>query len=143
MIIFLRKIPANTKYNEISEFITPGLKGGLFRRSGRIIKVEILGLKDTRLNTVEFHALVTVEPDAAGFRALKVLKGRRFKDKLIVIRQYVFRSWQNDPRQRYQTLAPGVLEKRKADRRRSKDLEVIKDISDSFSSSGDFVRKGL
>jgi hypothetical protein len=142
MIIFLRKIPVNTKYQEISDFVAPALKGGLFKRSGRMVKAEILGLKDTRLNTVEFHALVTIEPDSVGFRAIKMLKGRRFKDKLIVIRQYFFRSWQNDPRQRYQTLSPGILEKRKADRRRSKDIEVIKDISDHFSSSGDFVRKG-
>ena len=142
MIIFLRKIPANTKLGEITDFITPALKGGLFRKPGKIIKMDILTLHDIRLNTMEFHGLVTVEPDSAGFRAIKILKGRRFKDKLIIVRQYFQRNWQNDPRQNYQTTDTAFIEKRKTDRRRGKDVDVIKDISERFSSSGDFARKG-
>jgi hypothetical protein len=142
MIIFLRKIPANTKFGEISDFISPALKGSLFRKSGKIVKVEILALHDTRLNIHEFHGLVTVEPDSAGLHAIKILKGSRFKDKLIVIRQYFHRSWHNDPRQSHNRSNIDI-EKRKTDRRRGKHLETMKDISDRFSSSGDFVRKSL
>lgn len=141
MILFLRKIPANTKLAEISAFVAPALKGGLFRKSGRIVKIEILALHDIRLNAHEFHGLVTVEPDSAGLRAIKLLKGRRFKDKLIIVRQYVHRSWHNDPRQSHKRFNIGE-EQRKADRRRGKYLEVISDLSEKFSSTGDFARKG-
>lgn len=141
MILFLRKIPANTKFGELADFVAPALKGGLLRKSGRIVKVEILALHDTRLNVHEFHGLVTVEPDSAGLRAIKLLKGRRFKDKLIVVRQYFHRSWHNDPRQSHKRFNIDV-EKRKTDRRRGKYLDVISDLSGRFSSSGDFARKG-
>lgn len=141
MIIFIRKIPANTKFGDIADFVTPALKGGLFRRAGRIVKIEILALHDTQLNTHEFHGLVTIEPDSAGLRAIRQLKGRRFKDKLLIIRQYVHRSWHNDRRQPSHRFKLDH-ENRKADRRRGKFLEVIKDISGQFSSSGDFARKG-
>ena len=142
MIIFLRKIPANTKYGDLVDFVTPALKGGLFRKAGRIVKVEILALHDTRLNVHEFHGLVTIEPDSAAVRAIKILKGHRFKDKLIIVRQYVHRSWHNDPRQNHKRFDIDV-EKRKTDRRRGKYLETIKDISGQFSSAGDFARKSL
>jgi hypothetical protein len=143
MIIFLRKIPADTKLGELVDFVTPALKGNLFRKSGKIVKVDILSLHDIRLNTMEFHGLVTVEPEVAGFRALKLLKGRRFKDRLVVVRQYFQRSWQNDNRQNYRQTETEIVEKRKTDRRRGKNLEIIKDISEQFSSTGDFVRKSL
>ena len=142
MIIFLRKIPVNTRYSDIVEFIEPALDGGLFKHSGRINKIEILVLRDVQLKTLEFHALITVEPDAVGFRALKSLKGKRFKDRLLIVRQYFHRSWHNDPRQHYQALAPDVAEKRVSDRRRGKNLERVQDITEYFSSAGDFVRKG-
>lgn len=141
MIIFLRKIPADTKLGELVDFVTPALKGNLFRKPGKIVKVDILSLHDIRLNVMEFHGLVTIEPESAGFRAIKLLKGRRFKDRLVIVRQYFQRSWQNDNRQNYQQT--DVVEKRKTDRRRGKDLEIIKDISEQFSSTGDFVRKSL
>ncbi|MGZ4958003.1 MAG: hypothetical protein ACXV7J_02015 [Methylomonas sp.] len=141
MILFLRKIPANTKLTEISDFVTPALKGGLLRKAGRLVKVEILALHDVRLNVHEFHGLVTVEPDSAGLRAIKLLKGRRFKDKLIIVRQYMHRSWHNDPRQSHKRFNIGD-ERRIADRRRGKYLEVISDLSGKFSSTGDFARKG-
>lgn len=142
MIIFLRKIPAGTKLSELTDFVTPALKGGWFRKSGRIINVEILTLHDIRLNTYEFHGLVTVEPDAMGFKAIKRLKGRRFKDKLIIVRQYFQRSWKNDHRLHSLQADSDIAEKRKMNRRRGKDLEIVKDISEKFSSEGDFFRKG-
>lgn len=144
MIIFLRKIPAATKPSEIIAFVEPAIKGGLFRRSGRITGVKILALQDKRLKTLEFHGLVTVEPDAVALRAIKKLKGRRFKGKFVVIRQYFERDWHNDPRQNRGALVEqNIQNRRMSDRRRGKDLEIIKDISEKFSSSGDFVRKNF
>jgi len=142
VIIFIRKIPTDTRYADILSFVEPAIKGGLFRRTGHIVKLEIIGFRDVRFHSVEFHALVTVEPDSAGFRALKSLKGKRLNNKMVTVRQYFERSWQNDPRQNYDPLPPGIEEKRKADRRRGKYLEKLTDITGYFSNAGDFVRKG-
>lgn len=142
MIIFIRKIPTDTRYADIIGFIEPALKGGLFRRAGTIVKVEIIGFRDIRYHTFEFHGLVTIEPDSAGMRALRLLKGKRLNNRLVMVRQYFERSWRNDPRQNYDTLPADIVEKRQADRRRGKYLEKIPDISCYFSNAGDFVRKG-
>ena len=142
MIIFIRKIPAATKASELIDFVGPALKGGLFRKSGRITAVKILAVQDKRLNTLEFHGLVSVEPDAVGIRAIRKLKGSRFKGKLIIVRQYFIRDWHKDPRQNPRRVVDkNILDRRINDRRRGNDLEIIKDISEQFSSSGDFVRK--
>lgn len=141
MIIFVRKISANTKLSELIDFVEPAVKGGLFRKGGVIKGAKILALKDTRLRTVEYHGLVTVEPEKEALRAIKKLKGKRFKGKFVVVRQYYQRSWHNDKRQSQQSL--DNIERRMTDRRRGKELEVIEDISSRFSSTGDFSRKNL
>ncbi len=144
MIIFIRKIPANTKLSEVIAFVEPALKRGLFRKGGIIKGAKILALRDKRLNAMEFHGLVTVEPDKVALRAIKQLKGQRFKGKFVVVRQYFQRSWHNDPRQnRAGAQGFDMIERRLSDRRRGKDLEIIEDISSRFSSEGDFVRKNL
>ena len=141
MIIFLRNIPSNTRYKDISAFVEPALKGGLFGRPGKITKIELLPLKDARLKSEEFHALVTVEPDGVGFRALKLLKGKRFKDKLIVVRQFVHRNWHNDSRHNHQPLPSNVLERRLFDRRRGKNVERIQEYTIGIMDPGDFARR--
>lgn len=141
MIIFIRKISANTKLSELIDFVEPAVKGGLFRKGGVIKGAKILALKDTRLRTVEYHGLVNVEPEKEALRAIKKLKGQRFKGKFVVIRQYYQRSWHNDKRQGQQGL--DNIERRMTDRRRGKELEIIEDISSRFSSTGDFSRKNL
>jgi len=142
MILFIRKIPANTKLNEIVAFVEPAVKGGLFRKGGVIKGAKILALRDMRLNTVEFHGLVNVEPDKEAQRVLKKLKGKRFKGKFVVIRQYYQRDWHNDKRHNRQDVADaGMMEQRITDRRRGKDLEIIEDLN--YLKVGDFSRKNL
>ena len=143
MILFIRKIPNDTRYSDIVSFVEPALKGGILRRSGHIVHIEIIGYRDHRLHTSEFHALVEIEPDSVGLRAVGLLKGRRLHHHLVVIRQYFERNWHNDRRQDFETPPPGGVERRMADRRRGKDLERILDLSGYFSNAGDFVRKSL
>lgn len=141
MNIFLRRIPANTKHVEISEFVSPALKSGLFRTSARIVNVEILALQDSRIGTIEYHGLVTLDSESAVQRAVKILKNRRLNGRMVVVRPYFHRSWNNDPRQ--QQTAPvseEIFEKRKADRRRGNYLQVIKNVSDRFNSEDDFFK---
>lgn len=142
MILFIRKIPANTHVSEINEFLRPALRAGLFKKPGRILNTEILKLH--ALDTVghEYHGLVTLDTDATGQRALKKLRGQRFKGKFVIVREYVIRHWQNDPRHNKTHLPPEVFEKRKAERRRNSNrLEKVVDITHRISSLGDFARK--
>lgn len=138
MNIFLRRIPANTKHVEISEFIAPALKNGIFGKPGRILNIEILALRDVRAGTVEYHGLVTLDSESTVQRAVNGLKNRRLNGRYVLVRPYYHRSWYNDPRQRNDNENPAIVEKRKSDRRRGKDLEVIKNITDQFNSEDDF-----
>ncbi len=138
MNIFLRRIPANTRHIEISEFVAPALKTGIFRKSGRIVDVEILSLQDTRLGTIEYHGLVTLDSDLTVQRVIKGLQNRRFNGRMVAVRPYFHRSWYNDPRQTQDTVSSGIIEKRKGDRRRGRYLQVIKNVSDRFNSEDDF-----
>ena len=143
MIIFLRRIPATTKLSDLLDFVGPAIKGGLFRKPGRIAGVSILQLQDKRYRALEFHGLISVEPDAVAVRAIKRLKGQRFKGKLVVVRQYEQRDWHNDPRQNHNITVTQHLSDRRKVCRRGKDLELVRDISESFSSGGDFARKNI
>ncbi|MGZ0077691.1 DUF3240 family protein [Methylomonas sp. YC3] len=140
MNIFLRRIPANTRHTEISEFVAPALKRGLFRKSGRIVDVQILALQDTRIGTIEYHGVVTLDSELSVQRVVKGLKNRRFNGRMVVVRPYYHRSWYNDPRQNQMPVSADIIEKRKGDRRRGKYLQVIKNASDRFNSEDDFFR---
>lgn len=140
MNIFLRRIPANTKHVEISEFVSPVLKNGFFRKSGRVVNVEILALQDTRIGTIEYHGLVTLDSEVAVQKAVRGLKNRRLNGRLVVVRPYYHRSWYNDPRQQQGTTNENFLEKRKGDRRRGRYLQIIKNVSDRFNSEDDFFK---
>lgn len=144
MILFIRKIPANTKLSELIAFVEPYVKGSLFRKAGIIRDARIMALRDLRLHTLEFHGLITIDPDSVALRVIKKLKGKRFKGKFVIVREFVRRDWHNDPRQGQSQDNPTAgVERRVSDRRRGKDLEIIKDISEQFSNAGDFTRKNI
>ncbi len=140
MNIFLRRIPANTKHSEISEFIAPVLNNGFFRKSGRILNVEILALRDTRIGTIEYHGLVNLDSEWAVHRAVNELKHRRLNGRFVLVRPYYNRSWYNDPRQHRDAEQSPFSEKRRGDRRRGQYLEIIKNVSDHFNSEDDFFK---
>jgi hypothetical protein len=141
MIIFLKNIPRQCDQSDISYFVEPALKRSLFKRAGKILNVEILTLRDIQLNSIEQHALVTVEPEGAAIRAIKRLKGRRLKNKPVIVRQYFHRSWRHDRRDPSASNNYDAANKRKSDRRRGKNLEKVKQTPIHFSSHADFARK--
>ena len=140
MNIFLRRIPANTKHIEISEFINPALNHGFFRKPSRILNIEILALRDVRFDSIEYHGLVTLDSDWAVKRVIDGLRNRRLNGRYVLVRPYYHRSWNNDPRQRAEKTehVPGFIEKRRGDRRRGKFLEIIKNVSDQFKTEDEF-----
>jgi len=139
MNIFLRRIPANTQHVEISEFVSPVLKTGFFKKAGQILNIEILALRDKRHDSIEYHGLVTLDSEWSVKRAVNGLKNRRLNGRYVLVRPYYHRSWDNDPRQQLTHIDDAMyLEKRHGDRRRGKYLEVIKNVSDQFSSQDEF-----
>ncbi|WAK02263.1 RNA recognition motif domain-containing protein [Methylobacter sp. YRD-M1] len=137
MLIILKNIPANTQKKEIEEFIWPAVKGGFFRKGGKIESIQIKGQIDTQLNMAEFHALVRIEPDAVAIRVIKKLNRKLFKGKYTAIDEFHHRDWHNDRRTDAQQ-TPN--DRRHVDRRRYH-LKVIENISQLFSGRKSFHRK--
>jgi len=133
MILILRRIPQNTTKREIVDFLAPVLKGGFFKKSGHIDNVNILVLKDNRRNTIEYHGIATIDSDIAASRAIKRLNRTEFKNRTILVREYFYRSWHNDPRVNMHQWNEELADKRKANRRRAR-LEVVTEESIKFSS---------
>ncbi len=118
MIIFLRRINASTNKSQIIGFIEPNLNGGFFHKSGKIQNVKIMILKDAQNNNLEYHGLVTINSDAVAKRIIKKLNRKVLNGKAIMVREFQFRSWQNDPRINMHELNEEIFDKRKGSRRR-------------------------
>jgi len=119
MIIILKKIATNTTERDIETFITPVLKGGLFRASGRIENISLWIYQIVQSNTIEYYALVNIEPDAVGQRVINQLNKKQLNGKYIGIQEYHVRHWSNDKRVFKSVVDRGKNNKRKAERRRN------------------------
>lgn len=118
MIIILKKIPANTSGYHIEAFIAPALKGGLFKASGRIESISFWTYEITPSNTVEYYALVDIEPDAVAQRVINQLNKKPMNGKYIAMQEYRVRHWSNDKRVFKSVVDRGKNNKRKTERRR-------------------------
>lgn len=118
MIIFIRKIPSNTLPSELHDFVGLALKAGLFFRSGRILGSGILVIQNHDTQTAEYHGYLHVDLEYAGRRAIKKLNGKKFKNRMVIVREYKLRNWHNDRRQN-ESQSDGFPERRIKDRRRS------------------------
>ena len=123
MRVFVRNIPKNTLSKELVHFFNPALKGHLFNESGKVTDVQILALRDRNTKLVEYHAVVTIQPDKAAVRAIKKLHGKHFKNQRIAVREFVFRKEPKDVNM---------------DRRRN--MELIEHYVPQYSSTKGFHR---
>lgn len=141
MNIFLRRIPAQTKRKDIINFIQPAMKVGFFYRKGHIKRIEILVLRDTVINQLEYHGIVTIEPDLVAEKVIKKLNRKKFLGKYIAVREYRRRDWHNDRRLNGKMAAIVQRDRRELDRRRGSRVEIVEDVSDMFSGREGFNRK--
>ncbi len=118
MIIILKKIPANTSDYHIESFIAPVLKGGLFKASGRIESISFWTYEIVQSNTIEYYALVDVEPDVVAQRVINQLNKKQINGKYIAMQEYHVRHWSNDKRVFKSVVDRGKNNKRKTERRR-------------------------
>ncbi len=124
MILFIRNIPRDTRSSDLSDFVAPALTRLLFR-SGSIIKVEILVLRDKRTQELQYHGLVHLDSEKTGKMVIKKLRGKPFKNKSVIVREYIHRSWHND-RRNHENVFTGIERRRSGDRRGGSNLEVVK-----------------
>lgn len=118
MRLILVRIPANTSKQDIARFVEPALQRRLSIRKKKIEKIEILKLHDKNINAIEYHGLVTIEPDSLAIRAILKLNRKAINGKHIAVRQYHKRYWHNDPRQKSPSLNLKYPERRTLERRR-------------------------
>ena len=139
MVIILKNLTANTKKQDIKNFIIPHVKGGMLSKSGNIKDISILKHKDVRLNMIVYHALVDISPDSVAERVIKKLHRKSIGGKYIAINRYFVRNSRNDPRRnKLQTNHP-LNNKRLCDRRNQ--YEEILSETFSFTSDRIFHRK--
>jgi hypothetical protein len=124
MIIIFKKIPENTSDYQIEEFIAPALKGGLFRASGHIEKISFWTYEIVEFNTVEYYALVDIEPNAVGQRIINQLNKKQLNGKYIAIQEFHVRHWSNDKRTFTSVVNRGGGNKRKTEERRRKIVKI-------------------
>ena len=140
MLLFFRNIPANTRTSDFHKLIKPAMGNAVFSafNKGRIVNVKIVRLLDSNTKILEYHGLVRIEPDKVAQKVIKRLNRKSFKGVRINVREYRSRSWHNDRRTKMSnTLKSASL--RKKDRRR-RDIEVVEDINQQFSSTSSFHR---
>jgi RNA recognition motif-containing protein len=124
MIIFIRNIPQNTTKIELEDFVEPALKRLLFR-SGSIVKVEVLTLRNKLTNALQCHGLVYTDSEKTGRMAIKKLNMKLFNNRKVIVREYMLRSFHND-RRNHAELNDAIIQKRIKDRRAGSNLEAIK-----------------
>ncbi|WFP49457.1 hypothetical protein PL263_15320 [Methylomonas sp. EFPC3] len=119
MILIVKNIPSASQEDELADFVAPALRFCFWLpfKVGRILKTDIFCLKNLRTNVLSFHGRVFIDDDKAGRQAIKKLHGKRFKNKIVEVREYFIRSGKNDRRAGQQIVTVEMLEKRKGDRR--------------------------
>ena len=126
MIIFLKNIPVDTRPQDIEEFVTPGMRVGVFFRVGRLLKAEILVIRDGNTKKIEYHGLIYVDSEKTGERLIKKLNGKEFKNRVVEMRQYYSRCWHNDRRLKHaDRYSKNNKEKRLKPRRRIRREKIV------------------
>ncbi len=135
MIVILKRISAVTSVPDIESFIDPVIKGGLFKKAGKIKSLKIQMIQEPGSGRDECHVIVRIEPDVAAQRVIRTLNRKPCAGKPINVSEFHSRLYVNDRRESQDTC---FQDARKADRRR-KNL-VIKDLA--TDKIGTAINKG-
>lgn len=117
MRIFLKQIPIGTNKRDILEFIAAAIKGGFFSKRSRVTSMLIMEQRNPQHNTMDYHAIVTIEPDSIAERIIQKMNQQTFKGKSIEVRRYYTRDPATDPRKRNHILEEVPESRRRKERR--------------------------
>jgi hypothetical protein len=115
MLIILKRISEDTTLRMIEDFVESANKASFFRKGGKIEDISIIALQDCQTDEIEYHGLVSLTPDSVAERVIKELNGKSINDKNILVSEYHYRFYHNDPRLKQVTT---LLDKRHGERRR-------------------------
>lgn len=133
MIVILSKIPPETTYQDIIEFIEPALKTSWFSKEGFIEEVKILMIIDSDKEIVEYHGLIRINPDSSAKKVINLLNRKPILGKRIAVREYHYRSWHNDTRENSNNRLGKILHRRSNSRRRPNLESVLANASTTTS----------
>jgi len=139
MIVILRKLPPETLYQDIIEFIEPTLKAKWFSKQGVVEDVKILIIKDSNNGKTEHHGLIRINPDSSAKKVIKLLNRKPILGTRVGVQEYRYRSWHNDPRANLNKRLGKILRRRKGSRRRP-NLELVIENAVTFTSDKSFHR---
>lgn len=139
MFIILKRIPKKTHREDISLFLAPALKGGLFQKSGSIQDIKFYAKENNKSFNLEYYGVVSIDPDASAEKVIKKLNRKPLLGKYIEITEYKYRLWQNDPREDLEVDVLEILGKRAC--RRKSGLKDYEPGPMDFSTEADFERK--
>lgn len=131
MILIIPRVSASCTYDDIKRFINPGLKTGVwpFEKVHKPNNIKIIIYKDTRTETVEYHALIYITNEKIAEKVIKKCNRKILNNKHVAVREYQVRSIKNDRRVYPLSKIDDIKGKRKGDRRRGKYLEEITNAS--------------
>ena len=139
MIVILKNISANTRKQDIKNFITPVVKGGWFEKKGKILGISILSQRNLRTRMISQHGLVNIEPNDVAERVIKKLNKKLLVGKYIAVAEYKKRDPKNDPRLRNPNVDARIRDRRVCDRRDQ--YEILTDEGE-FRARKNFHRLG-
>lgn len=93
--VILKYIPQNTTYKQIVQFVEPALKGGIFSKSGTIKRISVLAQKNKDSDALEFHAILSIQPDEAAKRIINKRHRKQLNGRIIAVTEYIERSVNN------------------------------------------------
>lgn len=130
MILFVRNLPESAKTKDLKDFVEPAFQPRFFflPKRGRVLKTEILALQNVHNKLIEHHGLVFLDSKPALQVALNKLRGKRFQNRSLQIREYKYRSIKND-RRRFASTQGLFEDQRLHDRRRGSNMQVIETLS--------------
>jgi RNA recognition motif-containing protein len=120
MIVLIKNLPINFKEAELRELVAPYMKlAFIFPLWGRKVKkTSIFYIREEKNNHFVYYGVVTLSHKKAGLRVIKKLNGKRFRNRVLEVREFFIRSKHNDRRLTSGRLEHEVNEKRKGERRR-------------------------
>lgn len=132
MILFFSRIAPGTREEDIYAYVAPIVKGNVLQKTGVVKDIQILILKDILLDKLEYHAMVTIEPDEVAHRVHKKLNRKPINGKHVAVRNFVSRSWHADLRVNTQGTSEILIDRRIGDRRRGFRMKRVDNTITSF-----------
>jgi len=132
MKIFIGNIPEETECLDLISFIESVMDTQDFIMREFIGDVNIIQLEDPVTGVLEFHGLITLEPDALARELLEKLPEQPLLGITVSAREYTLRNQSNDPRSR-EAKSSKKNDLRKGERRRQNmEVELKQESSDSY-----------